>query len=59
MLDAHPAPDALARPPRRPSRLLFRTLFDDGFPRLFHAVAARISNFIWSLPDRRADGHGL
>ncbi len=24
--------------------MLFRTLFDDGFPGLFHAVAARISN---------------
>ena len=40
-------------------RLLFRTLFDDGFSGLFHAVAARISNIIRSLPERRAGAHSV
>ena len=32
--------------------LLFRTLFDGGFPRLFRAVDAQISHIILALPDR-------
>ena len=40
-------------------QLLFRTLFDDGFSGLFHAVAARISNIIRSLPERRAGAHSV
>ena len=39
--------------------LLFRTLFDDGFPGLFHAIAARISDIIRSLPERRAGAHSV
>ena len=33
-------------------RLLFRTLFDGGFPRLFRAVDAQMSHIILALPDR-------
>ena len=32
--------------------LLFRTLFDGGFPRLFRAVDAQMSHIILDLPDR-------
>ena len=39
--------------------VLFRTLFDDGFPGLFHAIAARISDIIRSLPERRAGAHSV
>ena len=34
------------------SGLLFRTLFDGGFPRLFRAVDAQMSHIILALPDR-------
>ena len=32
--------------------VLFRTLFDGGFPRLFRAVDAQMSHIILALPDR-------
>ena len=48
--------DALVR---QRALLLFRTLFDDGFPGLFHAIAARISDIIRSLPERRAGAHSV
>ena len=35
-----------------PDRLLFRTLFDGGFSRLFRAVDVHISHIILALPDR-------
>ena len=39
--------------------LLFRTLFDDGFPGLFDAAAARIFNIIRSSPERRVGAHSV
>ena len=39
--------------------VLFRTLFDDGFPGLLDAVTARISSFVRSFPERWASAHGL
>ena len=41
------------------SLLLFRTLYDDGFPGLIHAAGTRISNIIRSLPERRAGSHSV
>ena len=35
-----------------PNLVLFRTLFDGGFPRLFRAVDAQMSHIILALPDR-------
>ena len=40
-------------------QLLFRTLYDDGFPGLFDASGARISKIIRSLPERRTGAHSV
>ena len=39
--------------------VLFRTLYDDGFPGLFDAAGARIFNIIRSSPERRAGAHSV
>ena len=39
--------------------MLFRTLYDDGFPGLFDAAGARISKIIRSLPERRTGAHSV
>ena len=41
------------------AQVLFRTLFDDGFPGLFDAAAARIFNIIRSSPERRVGAHSV
>ena len=53
------AGDGIAQTELVPGTVLFRTLFDDGFPGLFHAIAARISDIIRSLPERRAGAHSV
>ena len=53
------APRAFAWGAERRAVLLFRTLFDDGLPGLFHAAGARISKIIRSLPERRAGAHSV
>jgi len=39
--------------------VLFRTLFDAGFPRLLDVIAARISQIVRSFPGRCLGSHGL
>ena len=39
--------------------LLFRTLYDGGFPGLIHTAGGWISNIIRSLPERGAGAHGV
>ena len=54
-----PANDVGAHDFRDTDAVLFRTLFDDGFPGLFDAAAARIFNIIRSSPERRVGAHSV